>query len=92
MEQTMIFKDLMKDFKEYFKIHPYLLPIGVILENVNIIGEADMFPLYGRTEKLNWEVVFRGDLGNPEWIQNYDLIFNGLQLVDVRKSNPQLSE
>jgi hypothetical protein len=92
MEQTMIFKDLMEDFKEYFKTHPNLLPTGVILENVNIIGEADEFPLYGRTEKRNWQVVFMGDLGKPEWIQNYDLIFNGLQLVDVRKSNPQLPE
>jgi hypothetical protein len=86
MEQIMIFKDLMEDFKEYFKIHPDLLPTYVILNNVDIIGEATAFPLYGKTEKQNWEVIFRGALGSPEWKQNYDIVFDGLLLVDVRKS------
>jgi hypothetical protein len=40
---------------------------------------------------FNHEVVFRGPLGNPEWKQNYDLVFNGLLLIDVRKSNAKIS-
>ncbi len=83
----MIYKDLMDDFKSHFQNHHHLLPTGVILEEVDIIGEALELPEYGRSEILNWEVVFMGYLGNPEWTQNYDLVFNGLQLTEVRKSN-----
>jgi len=82
----MIYKDLMDDFQEYFQNHRYLLPEGVILENINIIGEATELPEYGKSERLNWKVVFKGYLGNPQWIENYDLFFDGLQLIEVRKS------
>ncbi|HEY9534408.1 MAG TPA: hypothetical protein VIQ77_07710 [Mucilaginibacter sp.] len=91
MEQMIIKKDLMGNLTEYFETHPDLLPAGVILKNVNIIGGYYEFSSDERREMFNHEVVFRGPLGNPEWKQNYDLVFNGLLLIDVRKSNAKIS-
>jgi len=86
MEQIEVYKDLMEDFKEYFKTHRDLLPVDVILEKVDIIGNAVILPEYGKTKILNWEVIFRGDLGNPEWIEKYDIGFDGLSLAEVKKT------
>ena len=85
MEQ-MNWKNLMDDLTEYFEIHPELLPAGVILKNVTVRGGQKHFWSDEIRQIFNHEVVFRGPLGNPEWKQNYDLVFNDLLLTDVKRS------
>lgn len=82
----------MDDFYKYFGNHPGLLPKGVVLTTVNIIGGSVLFPSKGKTELFEWEVTFRGDLGNPQWKQNYDLVYDGTRLISVKNSTAKIQQ
>jgi hypothetical protein len=91
MGDQLIYKDLVDDLFEYFESHSKLLPYGVELDNVNIIGDAYKFPVKGETILENWLVIFRGEAGYPEWREYYELKYEGLQLINIKKvKNPDL--
>lgn len=87
MEQIKIYKDLANDVRDYLTKHPDLLPSDVNLSTMNIRANAYKFYEEGREELFDWEVIFLGDLGNPQIKRNYDLVYEGLRLISMKNSS-----
>lgn len=86
MEDKLILKDLTEDLYEYFEKYPALLPDGVILNHVLIIGDCHEFPKEGQTLLKEWLVIFKDNVGLLEHQRYYHIKYDGLKLVNLRNA------